>query len=149
MEQKNPFSSNKRERKLIEAGIYPATLTTVKVVQVTDKKTQEKRDKIILGFFVEEHDAEVSQFFTPSMADTSHLVKFLKTACGSAFTPEIQNDRDKAWKFIQALSGGDYTIVVTQSNGWNNVQSAMAKKPTAKPTPLNEDDFFRDDSIPF
>lgn len=153
MEQKNPFSSNRRERKVIDAGIYPATLITVKVVQVTDKKTQEKKDKIILGFYVAQHDAEVVQFFTPSMSDNSHLVKFLKVACGSSFTPAIQNDREKMWALIQGLTGGDYNIVVTESNGWNNIQSAMQLKKAAvpnKPTDLaNEDEFFGDDSIPF
>lgn len=151
MEQKNPFSRSKRERKVIDAGIYPATLVNVKVVQVTDKKTQEKRDKILLSFFVPEKDAEVAAFFTPSCADTSFIVKFLKTACGDAFTPAIQSDPDKMWTFVNGLQGKDFSIVVTQSNGWNNIQTAMMIKkatPATAPTSLTEDDLFQfEDSV--
>lgn len=145
MEQKNPFSKARRERKLIDAGIYLSTLIGVKVVQVTDKKTQEKKDKIVFSFYVNEQDAEVSQFFTPSMSDNSHLVKFLKTACGDAFTPTIQGDRELMWKFIQGLEGHDYNIVVTLSDGWNNIQSAMRVKPKVAPKPaaITEEDLFQ------
>ena len=152
MEQKNPFSRSRRERKVIDAGIYEATLVQVKVVQVTDKKTQEKRDKILFSFYVPEKDAEIAAFFTPSCADTAHIVKFLRTACGDAFTSAIQSDPDKMWEFVNSLQDRDFQIVVTLSNGWNNVQSAMAakKKPSlAKPTALTEDDLFADDQIPF
>jgi hypothetical protein len=143
MEQKNPFSRARRERKVIDAGIYQACLVGVKAVQVTDKKTNEKRDKVVLSFYVDEKDAEVAAFFTPSCADTAFIVKFLKTACGDAFTPAIQNDPDLMWKFVNGLVGRDFSIVVTQSNGWNNIQTAMMAKQQPKkvePESLTEDD---------
>lgn len=145
MDQKNPFSSSRKERKLIDAGIYPASLMGVKVVQITDKKTQEKRDKVLLNFYVPEKDAELAAFFTPSCADSSYIVKFLKTACGDAFTSAIQSDPEKIWQFIRELVNRDFSIVVTQANGWNNIQTAMLiKQQPKKATPevLTEDDLF-------
>jgi hypothetical protein len=141
-QQKNPFSRTRRERKVIDAGIYPASLVGVKVVQVTDKKTQEKRDKVLFSFYVPGQDAEVAAFFTPSCADTAFIVKFLKTACGDAFTSAIQNDPDKMWQFVNGLVGRDFSIVVTQSNGWNNIQTAMLIKQQATPVTLTEDDLY-------
>ena len=122
-------------------------------MQVTDKKTQEKRDKIVFGFLIPEHDVEIAAFFTPSLADTAFIVKFLKTACGAEFTSEIQGDSEKMWQFVQALIGRDFNLVVTQSNGWNNIQSAMIIKPKT-PLPVSKDAeaelfAFSDDAIPF
>ena len=158
MESKNPFSRSRKERKLIDAGIYQAKLVVVKTVEVADKKNPgEKVTKIIFTFGIPDNGAEVTQFFTPSLADASHIVRFLKTACGSAFTPAIQADPEAMWKFVNGLVGSDFTIVVTESNGWNNVQSAMAakKKTEAKsdspfPVASSEELFtFSDDQIPF
>lgn len=148
MEQrKNPFSRARKERKLIDAGIYPATLMDVRVVEVTDKKTQEKRDKIVLSFYVPDKDTEVAAFFTPSCADTAYIVKFLKAACGDAFTPAIQSDPDKMWTFVNSLKARDFSIVVTQSNGWNNISTAiLAKKQETKqpePEALTDEDLFK------
>ena len=146
-QQKNPFSRARKERKIIDAGIYPASLVGVKVVQVTDKKTQEKRDKILFSFYVQKVDAEVAAFFTPSCADTAYIVKFLKTACGDAFTSAIQNDPDKMWQFVNGLVGRDFSIVVTQSNGWNNITTAMLTK-RQEPEALTEQDLFEfNDSV--
>jgi len=145
MEQKNPFSRSKRERKVIDAGIYTATLTGVKTVQVNDKKNPgQKLDKILLSFYVDPLDTEVVQFFTPSLADTSHIVKFLKVACGDAFTPAIQADPEKMWTFVNGLVGKDFSIVVTLANGWNNIQSAMAmkKQKPVTPQPVSEQEMF-------
>jgi hypothetical protein len=142
MEQKNPFSRARKERKLINAGIYSSTLTGVRVVQVTDKKTQEKRDKIVFSFYIPSDDTEIAAFFTPSCADAARIVAFLKTACGDAFTAAIQSDPDKMWQFVNGLVGRDFSIVVTQSNGWNNIQTAMMAKQQPKPEVMTEDDLF-------
>lgn len=149
MESSNPFSAvsrTRRERKLIEAGIYQGTLSDIKTVQVTDKATQEKKTKIIFTFDLPEAQSEVSQFFNPSLADTSFIVKFLKTLAGPAFTPEIQADGEKMWAFIQGLKGQLFNVVVTQSNGYNNVQSAMPvrrKKPEEPvAVALTDEDLF-------
>lgn len=153
METKNPFSRARKERKLVDAGIYPSTLMEVKVVQVTDKKTQEKRDKILLNFYMHQPDSEIAAFFTPSCADTAYIVKFLKAACGDAFTPAIQSDPEKMWAFVNSLKGRDFSIVVTQSNGWNNISTAiMAKKQEVKqpePEALTDEDLFKfaDDAV--
>jgi hypothetical protein len=147
MEQRNPFSRARKERKVIDAGIYPASLAAVKSVQVTDKKTNEKRDKLLFSFYVPDKDAEVAAFFWPSCTDSSHIVKFLKATCGDAFTPAIQSDPDKMWQFINGLVGRDFSIVVTLSNGWNNITAAVMAKQTAQqaktqPEALTEDDLF-------
>jgi hypothetical protein len=149
MESSNPFSAvtrTRRERKLIDAGIYEGTLADIKTVQVTDKATQEKKIKIIFVFALPEADTEISQFFNPSLADTSHIVKFLKTLGGASFTPEIQGSADKMWSFCQGLRGQQFNVVVTQSNGYNNVQSAMPVR-RKKPEPevsvaLTDEDLF-------
>lgn len=145
MEQKNPFSRARKERKLVDPGIYTSTLVGVRVVQVTDKKTQEKRDKIVLSFYLNQTDSEVAAFFTPSCADTARIVAFLKTACGDAFTAAIQADPDRMWQFVNGLVGHDFSIVVTQSNGWNNIQTAMLVKQQPKkvePDVLTDQDLF-------
>jgi hypothetical protein len=147
MEQKNPFSKSRKERKVIDAGIYPATLVTVKTVQVTDKKTNEKRDKLLFSFYVPEKDAEIAAFFWPSCTDNAHIVKFLKATCGDAFTPAIQSDPEKMWQFINGLVGKDFSIVVTLSNGWNNITAAMIAKqatpqPKVEPEALTDEDLF-------
>lgn len=152
MDQTNPFSRSRsggmKERKTIDAGIYPATLTTVKVVQVKDKTTGEKRDKILLAFLVPDQDTEVAAFFTPSCADASHIVKFLKASCGDEFTPAIQNDENKMWAFVQALQGQDFQIVVVKNGQWNNITTAIkSKKKVAEPQ-FTEDDLFKfDDQV--
>lgn len=151
----NPFngvSRSRKERKTIDAGIYQGTLTEVKTVQVTDKKTQEKKTKILFVYYVPTEDAELSAFFNPSLADTSWICKFLKASCGDSFTPEIQGSPEKMWAFVQSLVGRDWNLVVTLTNGYNNVQSALAiKKKAPAPTQPSEDVTFAfaDDNIPF
>lgn len=152
----NPFSNvsrNRKERKVIDAGIYQGTLTEVKSIQVTDKKTQEKKTKILFCYYIPSEDAEVVSFFNPSLADNSWIVKFLKASCGSSFTAEVQSSGDKMWAFVQGLVNRDWNLVVTQSNGYNNVQSAMAIKEKKAPAPPKvEDDVtfsLGDDQIPF
>jgi hypothetical protein len=151
MESSNPFSGavsrTRKERKLIDAGIYRGTLTEVKSLQVTDKKTQEKKTKVLFSFYVAEVDTEVVQFFNPSLADTSFIVKFLKTLAGAAFTPEIQGSADKMWAFVKALEGADFNLVVTLTNGYNNVQSAMPIR--GKPVEGQVAVAFNDEDIPF
>lgn len=151
----NPFSGitrTKRERKTIPASIYPGTLVQVKPIEVTDKKTNEKVTKIIFTFSIPSQDAEVSQFFRPSLNDNSHIIKFLKATCGDALTPDIQSSSEKLWILVQSLVGKDYNLVVTLTNGFNNVQTAM---PVVPPTPLqtqapSEDVTFAfSDDIPF
>jgi hypothetical protein len=151
MEQStNPFSRNRssmKERKPIDAGIYQAVLSTIKVVQVKDKTTGEKRDKILMAFRVPTlADAEVAAFFTPSCADAAHIVKFLKTACGADFTPAIQADADKMWAFVNSLQGQEFQIVVTRNGQWNNIETAMRSKRT---TPVVDADelFEYDDTV--
>jgi hypothetical protein len=138
-----------KEKKVIDAGIYNARLTTVKVVQVKDKTTGEKRDKILLAFHVADKDAEVAAFFTPSCADASHIVKFLKASCGDEFTPAIQNDADKMWSFVQQLQGQDFQIVVVKNGQWNNITTAIkAKKKDPEPQLTEEDLFaFTDETV--
>ena len=55
------------------------------------------------------------------------------------------------WTFVNGLQGKDFSIVVTQSNGWNNIQTAMMIKkatPATAPTSLTEDDLFQfEDSV--
>ncbi len=152
----NPFngvSRSRKERKVIDAGIYQGTLAEVKTVQVTDKKTQEKKTKILFVYQVPAEEAELTAFFNPSLADTSWIVKFLKASCGSSFTPEIQGSADKMWSFVQGLVGKDWTLVVTESNGYNNVQSALPvkekKAPAPLPQPTEDVPFSFDDNIPF
>lgn len=136
-QQTNPFSRNRsgmKERKPIDAGIYQAVLSTIKVVQVKDKTTGEKKDKILMAFRVPSlSDAEVAAFFTPSCADTAHIVKFLRTACGDDFSPAIQADPEKMWAFVNSLYGQEFQIVVTRNGQWNNIQTAMKTK---KSTPV-------------
>lgn len=151
MEQ-NPFKGlnrSKRERVVIPAGIYTAQLSSVKTVKVTDKKTGEKRDKLLFAFQVPDQ-GEVCAFFWPSHADTSHLCKFLKIIGGGGFTPAIQADAEKMWQFIQELTFKDYQIVVTLSNGWNNIETALPVK--TQPAPRVSEDItidFSNDEIPF
>lgn len=151
MEQTNPFSRSRsggmKERKVIDAGIYNAKLTTVKVVQVKDKTSGEKRDKILLAFVVPDKDAEIAAFFTPSCADASHVVKFLKASCGDEFTPAIQNDPDKMWAFVQQLQGQEFQIVVVKNGQWNNITTAIKAK-KKEPVITEEDLFsFADDAV--
>lgn len=153
MDQTNPFSRSRsggvKERKTIDAGIYNASLTTVKVVQVKDKTTGEKRDKILLAFLVPDQDTEVAAFFTPSCADASHIVKFLKASCGDEFTPAIQNDADKMWAFVKQLQGQDFQIVVVKNGQWNNITTAIKAKKKAVEPQFTEDDLFKfDDEEP-
>ena len=150
--EQNPFKGINRARKeriVIPAGIYTAHLSSVKTVKVTDKKTGEKRDKLLFSFQVPEK-GEVCAFFWPSHADTSHLIKFLKTVGGGSLTPAIQADPDKMWQFVQDLCWKDYQIVVTLTNGWNNIETAL---PVAtKPAPRASEDItvdFSNDEIPF
>lgn len=157
----NPFSGvsrHRKERKVIDPGIYVGTLLDVKSVQVTDKKTQEKKTKVILSYYIPSEDAEIPAFFNPSINEASFIVKFLKASMGSAFTAEAQSSGDAIWAFIQSLVGKDYHLVVTQSDGWNNVQSAIPIKGKLPPAPAPapalapQEDLtfsFNDDSIPF
>ena len=155
----NPFSGvnrSRKERKLIDAGIYVGALLEAKSVQVTDKKTQEKKTKVILSYYIPDEDAEIAAFFNPSINEASFIVKFLKAGMGSAFTAEAQSSGDAIWAFIQSLVGKDYNLVVTQTNGWNNVQSAIplkGKKAVAQApllAPVEDVTFsFNDESIPF
>jgi len=150
----NPFSGVTRtrsERKTIPAGIYGGTLREVKPIQVTDKKTQEKVTKIIFSFYIATHDAEVSQFFRPSLSDNSHIVKFLKAVCGDALTPEIQGSSEKLWILVQSLVGKDYNLVITLTNGFNNVQTALPLAPQSPPLqpPTEDVSFTFSDDIPF
>jgi hypothetical protein len=94
-------------------------------------------------------DAEIAAFFTPSCADASHIVKFLKASCGDEFTPAIQNDNDKMWAFVNGLQGQDFQIVVVKNGQWNNITTAIkAKKKTPEPQ-ITEDDLFAftDDTV--
>lgn len=152
----NPFngvSRSRKERKVIDAGIYHGVLTDVKTVQVTDKKTQEKKTKILFVYGIPSEETELTAFFNPSLADTSWIVKFLKASCGSSFTPEIQGSSEKMWAFVRGLVGKEWNLVVTQANGYNNVQSAvpMKEKKAPTPPPPTEDVTFTfaDDQIPF
>jgi hypothetical protein len=151
----NPFNGmtrNRTERKVIDAGIYQGTLVTVKSIQVTDKKSNEKKTKIIFSYYIASEDAEVAAFFNPSLADSSWIVKFLKAGFGSAFPAEAQSSGDKMWAFVQSLINKDYNLVVTQNNGYNNVQSAMPLKGTKPPAPQSSEELvfsFEDDKIPF
>ena len=151
----NPFngvSRSRKERKVIDAGIYHGILTDVKTVQVTDKKTQEKKTKLLFVYAVPSEDAELTAFFNPSLADTSWIVKFLKASCGSSFTPEIQGSSEKMWAFIRGLVGKEWNLVVTQSNGYNNVQSAVPFKSSKAPAPAQPTEdvtFAFQDDIPF
>jgi hypothetical protein len=151
----NPFNGmtrNRTERKQIDAGIYQGTLVAVKSIQVTDKKTNEKKTKIIFSYYIPSEDTEVAAFFNPSLADSSWIVKFLKAGLGSAFPSDAQASGDKMWAFVQSLVNKDYNLVVTLNNGYNNVQSAMPikeKKPLAS-APTEDITFaFPDDQIPF
>lgn len=151
MESTNPFSGalnrTKRERKVVPGGIYEGTLIDVKTVQVKDKENPEvKKTKLLLNFRIESHDVEVAQMFNISMADTSMLIKFLKSTFGDAFTPAIQASEDKMWAFLQGLKGTDYTLVITLANGWNNITTAL---PLAKKVAADEAPPFPDDQIPF
>ncbi|MEY4700292.1 MAG: hypothetical protein RL326_479 [Pseudomonadota bacterium] len=152
----NPFngvSRSRKERKLIDAGIYHAVLSDVKTVQVTDKKTQEKKTKILFVYAIPGEETELTAFFNPSLADTSWIVKYLKASCGNSFTPEIQGSSDKMWAFIRGLVGKEWNLVVTQSNGYNNVQSAVPVKEKKAPAPVGPAQdvtfSFADDQIPF
>lgn len=146
MDSSNPFSGltrSRSERKLIDRGIYESELSSVKSVQVTDKKTQEKRTKVVFTFKLDS-GSEVSQFFSPSMSDLSHLVKFLKTIGGDGFTPEIQNNADSLWQYCKGLEGQRFQIVVTVNNGYNNIDSAMPMKPAkteSAPVSVSVDEF--------
>jgi hypothetical protein len=144
----NPFStssSKRKEKKLIPAGIYPSTLTEVKVVQVTHKESGEKKPKLLFNFAIPEADAEVAAWFWPSLSDKSHLVQFLKVVGGDDFTPEIQGSRDTMWNYIQSLQGEKYNLVVTNSNGYNNIASAVPVRVKGAPAPKPVDL----DDIPF
>jgi hypothetical protein len=149
----NPFSSSsktRKEKKLIPAGIYPSTLTEVKVVQVTHKETGEKRPKLLFNFFVAEEDAEVGAWFWPSLSEKSHLVQFLRVVGGDDFTPGIQSSRDSMWDYVQGLAGADYNIVVTNSNGYNNIASAVPVKVKGAPVVKQQSVAITvDDDIPF
>lgn len=143
----NPFSTSskpRKEKKLIPAGIYASTLEEVKVVQVTHKETGEKRPKLLFNFSIPEADTEVGAWFWPSLSEKSHLVPFLRVIGGDSFTPEIQNSRDSMWEYVQSLQGEQFNVVVTNSNGYNNIASAVPVKvkaaPAPKPTALDTDD---------
>jgi hypothetical protein len=144
------MTRTRRERKTIEPGIYLGNLREVKTIQVN--KDGEKKTKILFVYYIAAEDAEVVSFFNPSLADTSWLVKFLKSSCGNSFTAEHQATGDKMWAFIQSLVGRDWNLVVTLSNGYNNVQSAVPVK-EKKATPVSETEdvtfTFNDDQIPF
>lgn|SRR5574343_787776 len=153
MATENPFKGtnrSKRERVVIPAGFYTATLSSVKTVKVTEKKSGEKKDKLLFCFQVPDK-GEVCAFFWPSQADTSHLVKFLKVVGGDAFTPEIQCDSEKMWQFVQDMCWKEYQIVVTLSNGWNNIETALPATPAAPTKKASEDITveFSNDEIPF
>ncbi len=146
----NPFNGltrNRKEKKLISAGIYQGTLVEVKSVQVTDKATQEKKTKLVFAFAIPQEDTEISAWFNPSLSDMSSIVKFLKAACGSAFTSELQQDSQKMWQFVQSLVNRDFTLVVALNGNYNNIASALIGK--EKPQAEAETFTFEDDSIPF
>jgi hypothetical protein len=152
MESTNPFSGalnrTRRERKVVPAGIYQGVLIDVKTVQVKDKENPEaKKTKLLFAFHIDSHDVEVAQLFNISMADTSMLVKFLKSTFGDAFTPDIQASEERMWKFVQGLKGTDYNLVITFANGWNNIQTALPI--TKQVTKDEEPPAFPDDQIPF
>lgn len=150
-QQTNPFSrsrSGMKERNPIDAGIYQAVLSTIKVVQVKDKTTGEKRDKILMAFRVPSlSDAEVAAFFTPSCADAAHIVKFLRTACGDDFSPAIQGDPDKMWAFVNSLHGQEFQIVVTRKGQWNNIETAIRNKKPTTPVVDAEELFSFDETV--
>lgn len=146
----NPFNSvtrMRKERKLIEQGIYQGTLTEVKSVQVTDKKTDEKKTKIVFSYQIPQEDTEIPIWFNPSLNDSSWIIKFLRASCGNLFTPEIQGSPEKIWAFCQSLVGKDFTLVVSLNNGFNNISSALLAK--QKPVIENQGTVFSDDDIPF
>jgi hypothetical protein len=149
----NPFAGitkRRRERKVFQPGIYQGTLREVKSVQVEDKKTNEKVTKLVFVYYIESEDAEIPAFFKPSLADASHIVKFLKASFGDKFTSEIQSSEEKIWAFIKGTIGQDYNLVVTLSNGWNNISNAMPLKSKVSPTTEVPGDIkFSDDDIPF
>lgn len=147
----NPFSTSKtrKEKKLIPAGIYPSTLTEVKVVQVKQKDSDEKKPKLLFNFAIAEHDTEVGAWFWPSLSDKSHLVQFLKVVGGDDFTPEIQSSRDSMWDYVQSLQGENYNVVVTNSNGYNNIASAVPVKVKPAPAAKASVAITVDDDIPF
>jgi hypothetical protein len=146
----NPFSTSKtrKEKKLIPAGIYPSTLTEVKVVQVKAKDSDEKKPKLLFNFFIAEQDVEVGAWFWPSLSDGSHLVQFLKVVGGDDFSADIQSSRDSMWDYVQSLAGADYNLVVTNSNGYNNVASAVPVKVQGAPAKASVA-VTVDDDIPF
>jgi len=146
----NPFSGmtrSRKEKRLIEAGIYQGSLVEVKSVQVTDKTTQEKKTKIVFAFAVPQEDTEISAWFNPSLNDKAQIVKFLKAACGSSFTADIQNNPQKMWEFVQSLVNRQFSLVVSLNDNYNNITSALIIK--EKPQAELETFTFSDDNIPF
>lgn len=147
----NPFNSvtrMRRERKLIEQGIYQGTLQEVKSVQVNDKKTNEKKTKIVFSYQIPQEDTEIPVWFNPSLNDNSWIVKFLRASCGSLFTQDIQSSPEKIWEFCQSLVGKDFTLVVSLNSGFNNISSALLVKPKQAVVD-NQGVVFSDDEIPF
>ena len=146
----NPFSNvtrNRKEKKLIDAGIYQGELIEVKSVQVTDKQTQEKKTKLVFTFAIPQEDTEISAWFNPSLSDMSSIVKFLKASCGSMFTADLQQSPQKMWEFVQSLVNRDFTLIVALNGSYNNIASALIAK--QKPQVEAETFTFDDDKIPF
>ena len=148
----NPFNSvtrMRRERRLIEQGIYQGTLQEVKSVQVNDKKTNEKKTKIVFSYQIPQEDTEIPVWFNPSLNDNSWIVKFLRSSCGSLFTQEIQSSPEKMWEFCQSLVGKEFTLIVALNDGFNNVSSALLAKQKPATAIDNQGAVFSDDDIPF
>lgn len=142
----NPFNHvtyKKKERVVVDPGMYTAVLKAVTPKRVQDKKTGEKVWKLIFEFNLSDTGTELNEWFTISQHEKSNLVKLVKTMGG--LTEEIRADKDAMWGLIKSKVGNFFTIMVTEDNGYNHITAATPQK-SIKVTPKAVE---VEDDIPF
>jgi hypothetical protein len=125
----NPIKSfSGGDRIMLPAGVYPATLASVRSKEVADTYHPGQMKIVIIFKFDVQTTAGVACTFKRTscgMGPKSTLVPFAHTLAGSKWQNVHNTDADALWTLLQSLVGTQHQVVVSPDGDYNSLQAVL------------------------